>query len=138
MDKKYTTIHYHSYLELDQILSAQNLRSAQLEENPAHEEMLFIVIHQVYELWFKQIIHEMESIVYLFGEDRTDERNLSVVNHRLDRIKEIMKLLIQQIRVLETMTPLDFLDFQKLPLPGEWFSELSIPTCSKLCLGLAG
>lgn len=123
MDKKYTTIHYHSYLELDQILSAQKLRSAQLEENPAHEEMLFIIIHQVYELWFKQIIHEMESIVYLFGEDRTDERNLSVVNHRLDRIKEIMKLLIQQIRVLETMTPLDFLDFRNYLFPASGFQS---------------
>ena len=117
MDNKYTTIHYHSYLELDKILDAQHPRSEKLSDNPAHEETLFIIVHQVYELWFKQIIHELKSVVHLFGEDRTDERNLGVVNHRLDRVKEIMRLIIQQIRVLETMTPLDFLDFRNYLFP---------------------
>lgn len=123
MDKKYTTIHYHSYLQLDQILSAQTLRSQKLQENPAHEEMLFIIVHQVYELWFKQIIHELESVIDLFGDDRTDERNLGIVNGRLDRVTEILKLVIQQIRVLETMTPLDFLDFRNYLFPASGFQS---------------
>jgi tryptophan 2,3-dioxygenase len=123
MDNKYTTIHYHSYLELDKILGAQHPRSEKLSKNPAHEETLFIIVHQVYELWFKQIIHELKSVVHLFGEDRTDERNLGVVNHRLDRVKEIMRLIIQQIRVLETMTPLDFLDFRNYLFPASGFQS---------------
>ena len=59
-DKKYTSIHYASYLQLDKILSAQNTRSKELGAE-AHEETLFIIIHQVYELWFKQMIHEIDS-----------------------------------------------------------------------------
>jgi len=65
--QKYTTIHYESYLGLDKILDAQHLRSADLQEEPAHEEMLFIITHQAYELWFKQAIHELESIVDMFS-----------------------------------------------------------------------
>ena len=110
--KKYAVIHYHDYLQLDQILGAQQLRSAQLEPMPAHDEMLFIIIHQVYELWFKQIIHELESVAGMFSGGHVDERNIGVAVARLSRVTEIQKLLIQQIHVLETMTPLDFLDFR--------------------------
>mgnify|MGYP000282730294 CR=1 FL=1 len=58
---KYSSVHYQDYLDLDKILSAQNLRSIEVEGAEAHDEMLFIIIHQVYELWFKQIIHELKK-----------------------------------------------------------------------------
>lgn len=121
--KKYTTIHYHSYLQLDKILDAQHLRSAELDDAPAHEETLFIIVHQVYELWFKQLIHELGSVIQMFEEQRVDERNLGVAIGRLNRMIEIIKLLIEQIRVLETMTPLDFLDFRNYLFPASGFQS---------------
>ena len=121
--KKFTTIHYHSYLELDKILDAQHPRSEVKGEVPAHEEMLFIVVHQVYELWFKQILHELSSLLEMFENDRVDERNTGTAVARLDRLIEIMELLIQQIRVLETMTPLDFLDFRSYLFPASGFQS---------------
>ncbi len=122
MSKKYSTIHYHSYLKLDKILEAQQLRSAELGE-PAHEEMLFIIIHQAYELWFKQIIHELQSILKMFREDSVDERNIGTAVARLGRISEILKLAVQQIRIMETMTPLDFLDFRGYLFPASGFQS---------------
>ena len=68
---KYATIHYHNYLELEQLLAAQKPRSEALGA-PAHEEMLFIIVHQVYELWFKQIIHELHSVVAFFADDKAN------------------------------------------------------------------
>lgn len=119
---KYTTIHYQNYLELEKLLSSQNLRSEQVGA-PAHEEMLFIIVHQVYELWFKQIIHELNSVVSMFANDEVDERNIGTAVSRLDRIIEIQKLLIEQIRVMETMTPLDFLDFRNYLFPASGFQS---------------
>lgn len=119
---KYTTIHYHNYLGLEKILDAQNMRSVALKE-PAHEEMLFIVTHQVYELWFKQIIHEVESVLKLFKDDAVDERNIGVAVHRLARVEVILKLLVEQIGVMETMTPLDFLDFRNYLFPASGFQS---------------
>ena len=121
--EKYSTIHYHSYLQLDKILGAQTLRSAEVEGKAAHEEMLFIIIHQAYELWFKQIIHEIGSVRHMFESDLVDERNIGVAVSRLERVSEILQLLIQQIRVLETMTPLDFLDFRSYLFPASGFQS---------------
>ncbi len=121
--KKYTTVHYHDYLGLDQILGAQHPRSGQFEAVEAHEEMLFIITHQVYELWFKQILHELESVLKLFREEQVDERNMGKAIGRLERITEIQNLLIQQIRIMETMTPLDFLDFRNYLFPASGFQS---------------
>ncbi|MBK9631460.1 MAG: hypothetical protein IPO62_10415 [Saprospiraceae bacterium] len=121
-DKKYSAIHYHSYLGLDKILDAQNCRSKELGQE-AHEETLFIIIHQVYELWFKQIIHEVESVMSLFKTNNVDEKNIDVAVLRLERVNEIIRLLIQQIKVLETMTPLDFLDFRSYLFPASGFQS---------------
>lgn len=121
--KKYTTIHYHSYLQLEKILDAQRMRSAELEPAPAHDEMLFIIVHQAYEIWFKQIIHELNSISAMFEGNHVDERNIGTAVARLKRIVEIQKLLIQQIQVLETMTPLDFLDFRNYLFPASGFQS---------------
>ena len=133
--EKYSTIHYRNYLGLDKILNAQDLRSAQLEDNPAHEEMLFIIVHQVYELWFKQIIHELESVLELFDQDNVDEKNIGTSIHRLERVIEIQKLLVAQIRVIETMTPLDFLDFRNYLFPASGFQSLQFRVVENL-LGL--
>ncbi len=121
--KKYTTIHYHSYLELDQLLAAQKTRSGKFEDKAAHEELLFIIVHQVYELWFKQIIHEVTSVCDMFRNNAVDEKSLGVAVSRLDRVEEILKLTIQQIGVLETMTPLDFLDFRNYLFPASGFQS---------------
>ena len=122
-DQKYATIHYHSYLQLDKILGAQQLRSAELEKTPAHEEMLFIIVHQVYELWFKQITHEVQSVIDMFRGDNVDERSIGTAVSRLNRVVEIEKLLIQQIQVMETMTALDFLDFRNYLFPASGFQS---------------
>lgn len=122
MSDKYATIHYHSYLQLDKILEAQGLRSAG-DGKPAHEEMLFIIIHQVYELWFKQIKHEVSSVIDMFDEKRVDEREIRTATARLERVIEIQKVLVQQVDVLETLTPLDFLDFRNHLFPASGFQS---------------
>ena len=121
-NSKYATTHYHQYLQLDKILQAQEPRSA-MSGKPAHDEMLFIVIHQAYELWFKQVIHELQSVIEVMQQEYVDERALNVVVARLNRLIEIMELLIQQIRVLETMSPLDFLDFRDYLFPASGFQS---------------
>jgi tryptophan 2,3-dioxygenase len=94
---------YGSYLKLDQLLALQ----APLSEGPEHDETLFIVIHQVYELWFKQTLHE---VAYL---ERLLERgDATRAQHTLKRILTILKVVVAQIDVLETMTPLEFLSFR--------------------------
>ena len=123
MAEKYTTIHYHSYLELEKILKAQTMRSELIEGKGAHEEMLFIIVHQVYELWFKQMIHELGSIVDMFSEDKIDEKNLGIVVHRLERVITILRLVVDQVNVIETMTPLDFLDFRNYLFPASGFQS---------------
>lgn len=119
---KYTTIHYQQYLRIDQILDAQKLRSAE-DGDPAHEEMLFIIVHQVYEMWFKQIIHELESVIEFFEDNEVIESSLSVAIGRLARVEKILKLMVQQIGIMETMTPLDFLDFRSYLFPASGFQS---------------
>lgn len=122
-NKKYSSIHYNSYLQLDKILSAQDLRSVEVENNPAHDEMLFIITHQVYELWFKQINYELRSVIHDFKGEKVNEVNIGIAVARLQRVIEILKLLVQQIGVLETMTPLDFLDFRNYLFPASGFQS---------------
>lgn len=121
-NEKYAAIHYHSYLGLDKILEAQVPRSGQFGKE-AHDETLFIIIHQVYELWFKQILHELQSLIGLFEAEAVDEKNIGIAVSRIDRINEIFKLLIHQIDVLETMTPLDFLEFRNFLFPASGFQS---------------
>lgn len=123
MSEKYSTIHYHNYLELDQLLSAQKLRSEQLGDT-AHDEMLFIVMHQAYELWFKQIMHELDSICVMFREEKVNADNMNGVVLRLKRISSIIVLMIEQIHVMETLTPLDFLDFRDYLFPASGFQSM--------------
>jgi tryptophan 2,3-dioxygenase len=122
-DKKYSTIHYHNYLEIDKLLSIQNTRSAALGE-AAHDETLFIIMHQVYELWFKQIMTELDSVCVLFREERVNEDNMNTVLLRLKRISSIVSLMVEQIHVMETLTPLDFLDFRDYLFPASGFQSM--------------
>ena len=77
--------YYSTYLELEKILTAQNPKSKALKE-PVHDELLFIITHQAYELWFKQIIHELDSVMSLFQNSYIEESNLSIILNRLDRV----------------------------------------------------
>jgi len=131
---KYTTIHYQNYLKLDEILGAQVLRSEQLDD-PAHEEMLFIIVHQVYELWFKQVKHELNSVIDFFRDDEVIESSLSTAVGRLRRVESILKLMVEQIGIMETMTPLDFLDFRNYLFPASGFQSFQFRAIESL-LGL--
>lgn len=123
MSKPYPPVYYADYLQLDRLLNSQFPESAK-HGAPAHDETLFIIVHQVYELWFKQIIHELGSVVDLFEKEYIDEKNIGIATARLSRITEIQKLLIDQLRVLETMTPLDFLEFREFLLPASGFQSV--------------
>ena len=115
-------LNYSDYLKLEDILNSQELKSAE-RGVPAHDEMLFIIIHQVYELWFKQVIHELNSVLDIFGKRSVVESDVSLAVARLDRIIEIQKILIDQVRVLETMTAMDFLEFRDDLFPSSGFQS---------------
>ena len=115
-------LYYGDYLQLGTILDAQHLESGK-GGTPAHDEMLFIIIHQTYELWFKQVLWEMDGVVGLLNRDVVEERDLGKVVSHLERIIEIQRVLIQQINILETMTPLDFLDFRDDLVPASGFQS---------------
>jgi tryptophan 2,3-dioxygenase len=123
MQKDYIPVYYPEYLRLDLILGAQELKSATVGE-PAHDENLFIIVHQIYELWFKQILIELDDVLRLFSKDNIPERDLGVALQRVDRIIEIQKVLLAQLKVIETMTPLDFLDFRDLLVPASGFQSI--------------
>ena len=99
VDKSLT---YTSYLALDEILGAQRPTSDE------HDEILFIVVHQVYELWFKQLIHELRYLQRML-EEGNDTRAFSTFK----RLLTILKLVVQQLDVIETMTPVQFLSFRE-------------------------
>lgn len=117
-------MHYHDYLQLDKILNAQDPESAH-HEISAHDEMLFIIIHQTYELWFKQLHHEADSILQIMRKPSLNDNSpeLQTVVHRMHRMATILRVLIYQIDILETMTPMDFLDFRDLLRPASGFQS---------------
>jgi tryptophan 2,3-dioxygenase len=117
--------YYPSYLQLEKILSAQDPLSFKEGENPAHDEMLFIIIHQAYELWFKQVLFELDFVKKVFSKEKVDDNSedLNLCRHRLQRVVRILELLNQQITVLNTMTPLDFLEFRNLLTPASGFQS---------------
>jgi tryptophan 2,3-dioxygenase len=123
MSDNTSSVHYINYLDLDKILNAQHPLSGELDNNEAHEEMLFIIIHQTYELWFKQIIHEVESIMTLFKMEEIDEENVGLIVGRIERVNKILEVLVKQLDILETMTSLDFLDFRNYLSPASGFQS---------------
>ena len=116
---------YGSYLQLDRLLSAQRLAS----QPPAHDELLFITIHQVYELWFQQLLHEATAVrdamlsAPLPGSGEAGDR-LWWAQHLLARMHVIERVLVQQVDVLETMTPQDFLQFRQALAPASGFQSV--------------
>ena len=116
-------VYYPDYLQLDQLLDAQHLRSSEAGE-PVHDEMLFIIVHQAYELWFKQILWELDAVAYSLNRDHVNEKEMLRIVANLERIKSIQTLLIAQVDVLETMTPLDFLDFRNFLIPASGFQSV--------------
>ena len=105
---------YSSYLKLDELLSLQR----PLSDGPEHDETLFIVVHQVYELWFKEILHELDYLETLL--ERSD---VPRALHTLKRVLTILKVVVAQIDVLETMTPLEFLSFRARLESGSGFQS---------------
>ena len=106
---------YGSYLRVAELLDQQRLES----DPPAHDELLFITIHQVYELWFKQLLHELTA-----ARDEMFSGDLWRARHLLNRVVAIEDVLIRQVAVLETMTPQDFLVFRDRLAPASGFQSV--------------
>lgn len=115
------SLYYTDYLELEKILGSQHPKS-----NEQTDEMLFIIIHQAYELWFKMVIHELDHVRRIFDTDnvRDNAGELSIAVHKLKRVVKIFEVLNRQMDILETMTPMDFLEFRDLLLPSSGFQSL--------------
>ncbi|XP_071848085.1 tryptophan 2,3-dioxygenase-like [Apostichopus japonicus] len=113
---------YGEYLQLDKLLSSQQCESDK-HGKEIHDEHLFIIVHQVYELWFKQILHEIDSIRQLLSSVPFDESKQLIVNRRTSRVVAIMKICVEQIHILETMTALDFSDFRDYLAPASGFQS---------------
>ena len=105
---------YGEYLKLDQLLALQH----PLSRAPEHDEMLFIVIHQVYELWFKEILHEVDYLQELLSGNQGIR-----AGHTLKRVLTILKVMVAQLDILETMTPLEFLSFRDRLESGSGFQS---------------
>jgi len=126
--------YYGDYLGLTKLLSCQQPRSL-AAGRPAHDEMLFIITHQTYELWFRQILHELHSVSGILQQKSVPDSEMGQAVARLERVTEIQKVLIHQIQVLETMRPLDFLDFRDLLVPASGFQSFQFRLIENL-LGL--
>src|ERR687885_2928257 len=106
---------YNKYLRVPDLIALQDCLS-----DPAHhDELLFITIHQTYELWFKQILHEIDAAISEMNEDRA-----AAATRSLRRVVEIEKVLVHQIHILETMTPINFLAFRDELNPASGFQSM--------------
>ncbi|MDZ4083954.1 MAG: tryptophan 2,3-dioxygenase family protein, partial [Bdellovibrionales bacterium] len=121
--KNYPPISYSEYLKTGTLLDLQSPRSLEFGKE-AHDEMLFIIVHQTYELWFRQILHEIDSVLSVFQQTVVQEEDMGRVVSKLTRIVEIQRLLVDQVAVLETMTPLDFLEFRDMLYPASGFQSI--------------
>ena len=118
MSKNYgdsAPLSYNKYLRVADLIALQDC----LSEPAHHDELLFITIHQTYELWFKQVLHEIDASMALLNEDRVFVATLA-----LERVVEIEKVLVNQIHILETMTPLNFLSFRDELNPASGFQSM--------------
>lgn len=129
-------VYYSEYLQLDKILNAQEEESKKLNVR-ADDEMLFIIIHQSYELWLKQILHEVNIAREIFLQDKIQDNSnqLNNVVHRLKRVGKILEMMVAKFGILETMTPLDFLDFRDYLRPASGFQSIQFKMVEAL-LGL--
>ena len=106
---------YSSYLKLDELLQLQR----PVSDGPEHDETLFIVIHQVYELWFKEVLHEIDYLIA-----RLERDDVPLASHTFKGVLTILKVLVSQIDVLETITPLSFLSFRERLESGSGFQSV--------------
>jgi len=134
MKKNIEPCYYGDYLQLDKILGAQDLQSEKYGD-AAHEEMLFIIVHQVYELWFKQVLHELNAVIDTFNQETVKDQQLTLVVHRLQRVIQIQKLMNDQIAIMETMTPQQFLSFRDYLVPASGFQSIQFKRL-EISLGL--
>ncbi|HET9057567.1 MAG TPA: tryptophan 2,3-dioxygenase family protein [Chitinophagaceae bacterium] len=120
-----SSMYYPNYLALDKILNSQFPESGKEGKKEAHDEMLFIIIHQAYELWFKQILFEIDSVAAIMNKPSVNDNSPEVqtIVHRLQRVVTILKVLVHQIDIMETMTPMDFLDFRDMLRPASGFQS---------------
>src|SRR5437773_11512062 len=112
---KKVLLSYNKYLRVPELIDLQTCLSSPAQ----HDELLFITVHQAYELWFKQILHEIDAAIALMKADRAIE-----AAYALRRIVEIEKLLIAQIHILETMRPITFLGFRDELNPASGFQSM--------------
>jgi tryptophan 2,3-dioxygenase len=122
LDRNTSGVHYEEYLQLDKVLSAQYPLSQNYGQM-AHDEMLFIVVHQAHELWFKQILTEISSVISIFAEQTVNDKHMNLAVARLARVTDIQKLLVDHLRILESMTPHDFLEFRRFLNPASGFQS---------------
>lgn len=106
---------YNSYLRVPELLDLQHFES----DPPAHDELLFIIIHQSYELWFKLVLYELDAIA-----ERLDLDDVYEAQRLLGRVNKIERILVEKIHILETMTPRDFLMFRKALNPASGFQSI--------------
>lgn len=131
MIKDQKPVYYPDYLLLNKLLDSQKPKSAEMGKE-AHDEMLFIIVHQAYELWFKQILHELNPVMTIFKKENVEEHELGIVLARFERVIKIQSLLQKQLEVLETMTPMDFLEFRDLLIPASGFQSVQFKTIETL------
>jgi tryptophan 2,3-dioxygenase len=127
MFKNQGPVYYSEYLKLDHLLNAQHPLSRKFatpDNQEAHDEMLFIIVHQAYELWFKQIIHELNLVLKIFNQKKLPNHDLGTIHSKLERIKKIQSVISGHLDVLETMTPMDFLEFRNLLIPASGFQSV--------------
>ncbi|HNS60174.1 MAG TPA: tryptophan 2,3-dioxygenase family protein [Anaerolineales bacterium] len=117
-------LYYGDYIELDTLLNSQHPRSFDRMED-GNDEMLFIIIHQAYELWFKQMIFELDRVrgIFMGGNINDNAGEMGEAARKLKRVVKILELVNQQVSVLETMTALDFLEFRNYLLPASGFQS---------------
>jgi len=118
---------YGEYLKIPQLLALQQCRSRPAE----HDELLFLLVHQAFELWFKLILHELDDAVRLM--DRGEEEDVWEAVRRLERVQAVQRLFVPQIHVLETMTPLDFYRFRDHLKPASGFQSVQFREVEFLC-----
>jgi tryptophan 2,3-dioxygenase len=127
MFKNQGPVYYSEYLKLETLLSSQVPLSRKFASDKipeSHDETLFIVVHQAYELWFKQILHELNFVLKIFSQKILPNEDLGKIHSKLERVKKIQHIISGHLEVLETMTPMDFLEFRNLLIPASGFQSV--------------
>jgi len=124
---------YGGYLQLNKLLKSQSMRSEEKLPKAIHDEMLFIITHQAFELWFKQILHDMDSVKEILQDQKSAD--LLTIFNRVYRIKEILRLIKQQFSILETMAPLTFYKFRPFLGTASGFQSVQF-RIMEICFGI--